>query len=562
MFKKGELLKEGGAIRKSAMKKSQIKGFLASFANQISSENQNTNTETPAEKVSIKELSIATLERDLNLYFLPNGNPVFIQAEKLIIPTLYMLWDHQDFNLPTIPVNIHVLERIYNGADLMVPGIAKIGNDRILASAEFEKHSLVALSLYGPDVSVPLVVGEALYSSAEIASLEAGKAVRTIHFYNDFLFKLGDQRPIPKAQVTNLEKELEKIEIDNQADNVDNQTVSETPMSASEMDGLIEQAFTQSLVSFEHQFPLSSSQLFSKMLNIDKRLDLKSSSFKKATKLLKVMAKKGLVDVKERQGDVLIFKVNSNHPTFSSVSLVETTTPSKATKKSESVSSISVSLTVDEGYRVPKGQQGAALRSLMAGLSSPSQDPMYLYSKKEIKTIMVEYAKSMNLLQPQSNVVFLDAILLDVISKRAKKACIDLGEGQLDRNSLLDLLVDSFEVFHILSTDPSNIRRGRLVPIAMQIKKRMGNKKVVIISNLESFDLDFEKVAATLRNKCACSTTIQDSVNGAGKMDIVVQGSDIKGICVCLEKDFGMPPMKWNGKGEKSLVPNDFFVLL
>ncbi len=82
-----------------------------------------------------------------------------------------------------VTVDMGAVPFVTNGADVMGPGITE-------ADPDIAEGDMVWIK----DVKngVPLAVGVALRSGADLASKQPGKAIKTIHFVGDKLWKTGE----------------------------------------------------------------------------------------------------------------------------------------------------------------------------------------------------------------------------------------------------------------------------------------------------------------------------------------------------------------------------------
>lgn len=70
------------------------------------------------------------------------------------------------------------------------------------------------------------------------------------------------------------------------------------------------------------------------------------------------------------------------------------------------------------------------------------------------------------------------------------------------------------------------VRKGPPPPVHISAEKRQGNKRVTRVAGLEAYLLDADALAAELRAKLACSTTVADlpGKNNPGR-EVLVQGA-------------------------------------
>ncbi|KAI8925176.1 hypothetical protein BC831DRAFT_279836 [Entophlyctis helioformis] len=127
--------------------------------------------------------------------FLVNKTPAFFRMlDGPLVPTVYSLWKVHDL-LPVFTTPRAVLPKLFNGADLMLPGIYV----PMAGFAEFKEGQVMAVCPRGS--RIPLVVGTSLTSSAQIASskydMSHGKALHTLHTVGDELWAMGDRSDPP-----------------------------------------------------------------------------------------------------------------------------------------------------------------------------------------------------------------------------------------------------------------------------------------------------------------------------------------------------------------------------
>ncbi|MFC1801552.1 DUF1947 domain-containing protein [Nanoarchaeota archaeon] len=97
----------------------------------------------------------------------------FFYLEDKIIPTLKLLLKNNF--LPKVVIDMPAVKFIANGADVMRPGIKEID--------EFPKEAVIVI--VDETHQKPLAIGEALFSSEEMKSLDSGKVIKSIHHVGD-----------------------------------------------------------------------------------------------------------------------------------------------------------------------------------------------------------------------------------------------------------------------------------------------------------------------------------------------------------------------------------------
>jgi len=118
------------------------------------------------------------IEKRDNLLLI-NGKRLFFFKDETPIPTLHFILENGDF-LKKITVDKGAVKFVCNGADIMRPGIKNI--DENIQKDEF-------VSIIEETYGKPLVVGIALFDGKEIKSMTTGRAVKTLHYIGDYIWK-------------------------------------------------------------------------------------------------------------------------------------------------------------------------------------------------------------------------------------------------------------------------------------------------------------------------------------------------------------------------------------
>ncbi|MCS7104911.1 MAG: DUF1947 domain-containing protein [Thermofilaceae archaeon] len=118
--------------------------------------------------------------RDIGIeLIIVNGIPALVRDGNAIYPTLLATY-RLGLTLATVIVDMGAVPHILNGADVMVPGIVEFG--------EFKPGDIV----YVADINKRRVfaVGKAIISSEELRRAKKGKAICTLHYAGDKIWKL------------------------------------------------------------------------------------------------------------------------------------------------------------------------------------------------------------------------------------------------------------------------------------------------------------------------------------------------------------------------------------
>jgi PUA domain protein len=104
--------------------------------------------------------------------------PLAIDLVEEFIPAIHAL-NKDLMKINYVKIDQGALPRILNGADVMAPGIVE--------TSDFKINDLVGVREF--ERSLYIAVGKALMSSEEIRLLRRGKAVKTIHYAGDIIWR-------------------------------------------------------------------------------------------------------------------------------------------------------------------------------------------------------------------------------------------------------------------------------------------------------------------------------------------------------------------------------------
>lgn len=102
-----------------------------------------------------------------------NDEKYFFYLNQKPIPTLKLIIKNNF--LPKIVIDMPAVKFIANGADVMRPGIKEI--------ADFPKDTIIVI--VDETHQKPLAIGQALFSSEEMKSLDSGKVIKNLHYVGD-----------------------------------------------------------------------------------------------------------------------------------------------------------------------------------------------------------------------------------------------------------------------------------------------------------------------------------------------------------------------------------------
>jgi PUA domain protein len=104
--------------------------------------------------------------------------PLAIDLVEEFIPAIHAL-NKDLMKINYVKIDQGAMPRILNGADVMAPGIVE--------TSDFKINDLVGVREF--ERSLYIAVGKALMSSEEIRLLRRGKAVKTIHYAGDIIWR-------------------------------------------------------------------------------------------------------------------------------------------------------------------------------------------------------------------------------------------------------------------------------------------------------------------------------------------------------------------------------------
>jgi translation initiation factor 2D len=289
------------------------------------------------------------------------------RSEPELFPSVYTLWKNPTL-LPVLLTHSSVIERLCDGADLMIPGL--IGPP---FPGGCTAGSLVGIaSTDRPTVAVAVGVCEVDVSRLQKAVGEKGRAVRVLHWVGDEIYKHGgNPRKVPEeievpgldAEVGEVVESAKEMVVSKEKVGESRDTVEEEfrELETPEIDDAFYNAMLYGLQDFSTstkisslEFPMSSSVFIATLVHPylppashfpphnllqnqgpHPSLQLKKSSWKSAAKFLKSLEKKGLAKTKTRGGgETVIMELNWGHGDV--VQFVSYKLPSTAPKEAPS----------------------------------------------------------------------------------------------------------------------------------------------------------------------------------------------------------------------------------
>jgi len=523
-------------------------------------------------KEDMSVMKIETHSGEVISAHLVGKKPIVFHIREKLYPTVYFLWILPGKLIPYFTTWEDVVPKLNKGADLMLPGIIVKQDKGIRCYGRLNKGELVAINTNKNSAAV--AIGKTALSSEDMYMAgRRGKGVEILHCVGDFLYKVGTQELPPELgppelfatspapglieeatsdeHVTELKEDMEVLSISNdptelEGNNCDEKLKEEETAAPIEedtrtpqeiMDELLNYCFLKALKKSAKkiELPVLTSNFF--RLHIvpacpsDKTLDVKKSSYKKISKFLEAMQKDGIVTVKELSPGVeRIMEINSTHERIRFFKVDE----SDALKPQLEVAS-----TTDKmQYQPPVINRLYSINAATLPLFSlPAYRKGTNLTAQQVRQYLTEYVKEYQL-QDVSNKGFvkLDPILSDVLLKKGERI------EQLSWEDVMSRCLSKLSTVHemIFPKQPPVIVKGQLEPVDISTASRAGNKKVTLVSGLETYRISLEEFAHRCQVGVAASTTI--TTNAAKKGQIVlVQGNQVSFVGKLLIEDYGIP---------------------
>ncbi|CAI2174757.1 14940_t:CDS:10, partial [Funneliformis geosporum] len=488
------------------------------------------------------------------IYITNEKQPIWIRIDKdkkdFLIPSVYTLWKFSDL-LPKIPTFTPVISILTGGANFMIPGIAFPSE----GLPEVNEGELVSIVIR--DLNIPMAVGTMNISTKLLkpGSTRKGVAVNILHVFGDYLWSMGDQSSPPElsnvklCQEETVEADASESKVAEITEDIDENIENlHKELSISEVDRLLEASFYQALLEKltpNTPLPMSTSQFYSayilpcRPVDTDNEVDIKKSSYKKVSKFLKAMEKKGVIKIKESNQDLVLYHVNWKHESldaFRPHKTIESATNEVEAQASTSVLE-SMQIQVKEVFK-PKG---AVVDLFKAQGQNINENTTYEYI--EIKTIILDYLKSHNLSDKQNRrLVIPDEQIREALVTKSGERIPD----KWTRDDLVHQIQLKMEPFHyvIFPDHDPELRKGAPKCIQISELKRVGNKVVTTICGLEVYRINPNELIEPLKKLCASSVAVNPTPQSLPKkplMEVMIQGPQIKQVKNYLINTKGCP---------------------
>jgi predicted RNA-binding protein (TIGR00451 family) len=414
------------------------------------------------------EMIVTKLNNQILVYTV-NGDVVFFEVQKMLIPTLSAV---QKWNLvKPIFCPTAATEYLMGGADLMWPGV-------LLQDKEFKKGQIVCVVAAGNPT--PFAIG-IMEGKVE----EKGKACKIVHIFNDFLWRWAKWRipdgftstKIKKVRIVKEGEIVEKVQVPVE--------VPEIPeMTQKRLEEIIVHCFVLALKNFcpQESLPVDFGFVFGKMIQVkptDFHLDLKKSDrFKKSSKFLKDMEEEEICKAKEFGiNSFCVTSINRNHPLYLDCEVLKVPEPIKLVP--------STKLKIQFVY---KGKL-------------PFLDKNRHYTKDEISSLLIDWLKEKG---QNEKVIKVTKDIHEVLPK--------LNSGEIQRKKLLDLMIDLLTCFYAIDWPDGHraLGKGEIPVLKIHSQMIMGNKKITKVWNLKAWGFPHEEFAKECKTKFSTAVTFED----------------------------------------------------
>ncbi|ESO92608.1 hypothetical protein LOTGIDRAFT_233056 [Lottia gigantea] len=498
-------------------------------------------------------------------------NPIFFEINKKWFPSVYALWKAPEM-LPVFTTWPPVFTKLAVGADLMLPGVVVSGQVHMGTFRGIKKGDIASIKLVGN--RSPMAVGETLLSGEDMyLSAMKGKGVKPLHMMGDLLWEMGDQSVPPflkddldiDVEDSDEEGETSKVkkstEINSQSaglsmetlsiDNDNNETEGATAnISQSEeeseesseeeedpkeaMDELLNYCCLCALKGKmkKSDLPLSTGIFFKNFLQPycpeDKYIDIKKSSYKKLSKFLQTIEAKGILKVKTlSKGMDSIVEFDKTHEELKDLEVPEIVIPTSTSSNEDEFQSP----TIADVFCIPA--------NLLYFFKPRKYSKGQGITADEVRQGLTDYVKTNDLqLSEDKSLIKLDPILAEIVLRKTECDVVTM-KWDLAKARLFEKMQPGFQI--TFPGKPPIIKKGKIDPIKIDVVQRMGNKKVTLIDNVETFGIDPDKFAHLIQVKRACSTTVSPSIQKNKGLQILAQGNQVDFIRQLLIEKYKLP---------------------
>ncbi|XP_014292527.1 eukaryotic translation initiation factor 2D [Halyomorpha halys] len=539
------------------LKSSDKKKFQTSVKNRFSLTDEDIVSLFPS-KEHISCHRLVTTSRDMiNAYGCQN-RPLFFETDDILYPTIFALWICPKI-LPSIPMHGSLIEKLVNGADLMIPGVT-LSLD-INKRKEIDKDTLVYICTL--DNISAVAVGITTTSTSNMLPGNKGKAVHVYHTINDELcklFKISDSVPnkgplVPETMTVdtcsmainqistpeptptdpNIDSVTTSLSVADIAGSSEPQKivpVDEDTQNIVKNDEIKQEMTMEELIMFSFLKALKTSaskinlpvltNIFYKnhMLESvpdDLYIDIKKSKYKKLSNFLTEVAEKGLISLQTDKGVQSIISIDFNHEMLRNI---------KVEKKNTSENKVTTKFEVEEKYVI-----NGCVHTIFSKFNFKKGDSLFSH---EVRKCITSYVKNGNLVDPsREQYIRLDDPLSSILGTK---------ESLITWEKLFDGVFKKMGNLYYIKTPCHGIisGKGKLPLIKLSVVTKASNKKVTLVDNLEVFGIDINEFSKQCQHGVAASSTINTSPS-LKAAQFQIQGNQKIFIAQLLTDKYGIP---------------------
>lgn len=564
------------------LKGSDVKKLKSRLVQQFKVEDSETSQVFP-NKSSYCAVKIITHSEQHVTVYTTDKRPMLFEIQERLYPTLYTLWILPRL-VPYFTTHPQVVSKLYNGANLMMPGVIKEGSD-LKSFGRFRKDDIVAVNLTSN--SSAIAVGTLARSSEDLYMAGGqGICVTTLHVFGDKLWgmeasmtqqvplntpvlkapSLNNQQDFPalgaesNSDVETIQQQMGSVSVGNSTEH-DNDGKSEERNGNDEdvpinPDEVLKSMFLSALKlnkkEISNSLPILVGTFYPLYVqkqpqpNPDKPITVKDTSYKKLSTFMKKMMDEGFIVVREEnKGVEKIISINYEHPEI--ISHI----PQKVSKNS-----------VDDGNKNSETSSHLLLTK-MTELYVVNDSTKKLFNslgvadgkaidKLEIKNYVKDYVSRNKLISPTSKEVILNDVLVEIcIGQRENEEPILMPVDKII--SIVQSQMD--ETFEMRSQAGGQGKGGKKSVIQITTATRMGNKKVTLVNNLDAFGVNIESFSKACKIGVQASTAMT-KVPGTNISQFQIQGNHVRFIYNLLTDTYKIPRNDISGlefaKKEKS----------
>ncbi|XP_039433413.1 eukaryotic translation initiation factor 2D [Culex pipiens pallens] len=510
-------------------------------------------------KCKVCVVKIVTYGEQQVTVYTSEKRPIFFEVEGKLLPTVYTLWACPEL-VPLFTTHPAVLPKLANGADLMIPGVVRSGNDK-KSWGNYGKEAVVGVNLTSNRAAVG--VGLLAHDSEDLYMCGGhGVAVRMMHVFGDKLWGmepsvcqqvplLGATQAVPKEDdfpplggpvepvkaVTAVAEQLEQVDLEANGDDGEASDPEPEPESQPDPDQLIRAAFLNAIKLHGKKIPLPllTSTFYPQYVQpeLPEGIEMKRSSYKKVGTFLKKMADDGIIQIKEeKKGVEKLVAIALDHPdvvSFFPYKLRKPEDPEAAGSGGaggDSSASTPLLLTkMVEMYAVNEPTE-KLFGAVGVGLGKALDET-------QVRNYVKDYVGRNKLMVPDVKLVNLDETL--------QQLCGASPGQQLSIPELCNIVLRTMtSTFEMRSHKGPVTKGGKRAIIHLTTATRSGNKKVTLISNLEDYGVNVAEFAKAVKLGAAASTTMTE-VPGTKGEQLLVQGNHIKFVFELLTGTYQIP---------------------